>query len=279
MFYSLLATNYLLFFFLLGLCVGSFLNVVINRLNAGESFLSGRSHCPNCKTDLKWFELVPLLSFVFLAGKCRTCGAKISWQYPSVELATGLLFMGAAYFILPSGFSFENLDYFAALKLAYWLVLVSLFVVMFVYDLKHYIIPNQTVYPAISLALAFSIFETIWRGGRLFALHSPSGGGLFSAFLAAGFFFSLIVISRGEWMGMGDVKLALAMGFFLGWPAILPALAFAFFSGSIVGLLLVFLQKKGFQSQIPFGPFLILGTLFAAVWGEKVINWYLGGFL
>lgn len=259
--------------------VGSFLNVVINRLDTGESFLSGRSRCPNCKTDLKWFELVPLLSFIFLLGKCRTCGAKISWQYFSVELATGLLFAAAAYFIFPSGFSFENFDYFAALKLIYWLVLASLFVVMFVYDLKHYIIPNQTVYPAILLALAFSVFETIWSGEGFFVLRSPFGGGLFSAFLAAGFFFSLIVISRGEWMGMGDVKLALAMGFFVGWPAILPALAFAFFSGSIVGLVLVFLQKKGFQSQIPFGPFLILGTLFAAVWGEKVVNWYLGGFL
>lgn len=270
---------FIYFFLLLGLMVGSFLNVVINRLNEGESFLSGRSRCPNCKTDLKWFELVPLLSFVFLLGKCRTCGAKISFQYFSVELATGLLFAGAAYFIFPSGFAFESFDYLAALKLIYWLIFVSLFVVMFVYDLKHYIIPNQTVYPAILISLFYNIFISFAGDYSFFKLSSPFAGGLFAAFLPAAFFLSLILISKGEWMGMGDVKLALAMGFFVGWPAILPALAFAFFSGSIVGLLLVFLQKKGFQSQIPFGPFLILGTLSAAVWGEKVVNWYLGGFL
>lgn len=269
----------LLFIFLFGLCVGSFLNVVINRLNTGESFLSGRSHCPNCKTDLKWFELVPLLSFVFLLGKCRTCGAKISIQYFSVELATGLLFAGAAYFLYPAGFSFETFDYRAVLKLVYWLVLASLFIVMFVYDLKHYIIPNQAVYPAILIPFIYNIFISVAGNYSLFKLSSPFTGGLFAAFLPAAFFLSLILISKGEWMGMGDVKLALAMGFFVGWPAILPALAFAFFGGSIVGLLLVFLKKKGFQSQIPFGPFLILGTLFAALYGKTVVDWYLGGFL
>jgi len=238
-----------LIFFIFGLCVGSFLNVVINRLETGESFVRGRSRCPKCQTTLAWFDLIPLASFFFLRGKCRRCDQKISWQYPLVELTAGLLFVYLAYY-------FSNLDLF------YYLVIVSFLIVIFVYDLKHYLIPDSVVYPAILISLAFVLIK------------SPSFWPIVYSLFGAAFFGLIVLISREKWMGAGDIKLAILMGLILGWPNILVALMLAFISGAIVGIFLIISKKKRIKSEVPFAPFLCLTTLITLIYGSQIINWY-----
>lgn len=224
-----------MFYFLLGLCVGSFLNVVINRLETKESIFFGRSHCPKCKTVLKWYDLIPLASFFLLRGRCRKCRKKISWQYPLVELATGLLFLLS--------------------RNPLYLIIVSFLIVIFVYDLKHYIIPDSIVYPAIIIGFFYAPFSVY-------------------SLVGAAFFLLIVLGSRGKWMGLGDVKLAVLMGFVLGWPMIVPALLLSFVLGAAVGVVLILMKKKELKSEIPFGPFLCLATLVMMLYGPQIVNWY-----
>ncbi len=254
--------------FLIGLAVGSFLNVVIYRLHTGKSFLFNRSHCPKCKKILAWYDLIPLVSFALTKGKCRYCGERISWQYPLVEFFTGLLFVSVGYLVFEK-FSCEQLLYCYIVILLYCFF-ISCLIVIFVYDLKHFIIPDQIVYPAIVGALLFKIIPIT----RTKVLYNLGGGGI-AAGLAAGFFLILILTSRGKWMGWGDVKMALFMGLLLGWPNILVALMLAFVTGGIIGLGLILTKKKVFKSQLPFGPFLSAATLISIFWGDKLVNWYL----
>ncbi len=267
-----------IFIFLFGLSVGSFLNVVIYRLETKESILLSRSHCPRCGTLLKWFDLIPLLSFIFQKGRCRYCNQKISYQYPSVELAIGLLFLLIFSLDLSIG------------QIFYYLIISCFLIIIFVYDLRHYLIPDKIVYSAIGIALLYQLafafdFASLRSGGIYGQLVGPSfselveGYKLFfsyllSAILAAGFFLSLVLISRGKWMGLGDVKLASLMGLVLGWPNILSALFLAFLSGAVVGLTLVVLGKKGLKSQIPFGPFLAGATILTVLFSQCLTNWW-----
>jgi len=237
--------------FLTGLVVGSFLNCVIYRLNTKESFLFSRSHCPKCHHILKWYDLIPILSFIIVKGKCRYCQKKISWQYPLVEIFTGLIFL-----LLVT-------CHLSLVTLIYYIVVSSLLIVIFVYDLKHYIIPDKIIYPAIAIVLIFNFQFSIFNSSIL------SGLG------AAGFFFLIWLISRGRWMGFGDVKLGFFMGLFLSWPNILVALFSAFFIGAIIGIGLIALGKKTLKSQVPFAPFLVIGTFIALFFGKEIINWYM----
>jgi len=245
--------------FVFGLAVGSFLNSVIFRFEQGKSAFVGRSSCPQCSHALAWYDLVPLLSFLLLQGKCRYCKKQISWQYPLVELATGILFV----------LVFRHLNF--EFGLLYLWVIVSLFILIFVYDLKHFIIPDQVVYSGIGVAFLYRVFE-IWNFGDwdLFRISNFE-----FRILAPLFFLAIYLLSRGRWLGFGDVKLAILMGLFLGWPNILVALFFAFFFGALVGLSLIFLKRKTMKSEVPFGPFLVAGTFIALFWGEHIVNWYL----
>ena len=252
--------------FLLGIAIGSFLNCVIYRLENGQSFLKGRSFCPHCKHRLSWQDLIPLLSFLILRGKCRYCQQKISLQYPLVELATGLLFV--------SIFNFQLLPTLSLFITTLYLFITSSFlIIIFVYDLKHYIIPDKIIYPAIILALIFNFQFLI---SKQFSIFNPS---ILSAFGAAAFFLAIVLISRGRWMGMGDVKLAAFMGLFLGFPNILVALFLAFFIGAAIGIGLIILGKKTLKSEVPFGPFLVAGTFIALFFGQNLVNWYLSLFI
>ena len=239
------------FFFILGLAVGSFLNCVIYRLEKKESFIKGRSHCPYCKKTLSWFELIPLMSFILQKGRCLKCKKKISWQYPLVELATGILFVLCVWYFFPN-----------FLLSTFYFLLSTFLIVIFVYDLKHYIIPDQVIYPAILVA-------GIW-----YLVFGPNT--LLAALAAGAFFLFIVLISRGKWMGVGDIKLALFMGLVLGWPKILVALFLAFLIGAFTSILLIILKKKTLKSEIPFGPFLVGGTIIAIFWGNVLINWYFG---
>ena len=256
--------------FLTGLVVGSFLNCVIYRLNTKESFLFSRSHCPKCHHILKWYDLIPILSFIIVKGKCRYCKKKISWQYPLVEIATGIVFLLILNYelrIMNYGFNLE------IMLNSLFLILNSCFlIVIFVYDLKHYIIPDKIIYPAIFVSALWYLIAGIFFDfySKYYILNT-----IYSASGAAGFFFLFWLISRGRWMGFGDVKLGFFMGLFLSWPNILVALFSAFFIGAIIGIGLIALGKKTLKSQVPFAPFLVIGTFIALFWGQNLINWYL----
>ena len=255
----------LIFFliFIFGLIVGSFLNCLIYRLEIGESFLSGRSYCPNCKHILSFKDLIPVFSFLILRGKCRYCGKKISWQYPLVELATGILF------VLVMNYTFPN-----PLVTGYWLLVTSLLIIIFVSDLKYYVIPDKVIYPTIVLTFIFHLFEIFE-----FGTFEPILNSFLSAILASLFFLTIVLISRGKWLGIGDVKLVFFMGLILGYPNILLALFLAFFIGAVVGVILIILGKNTLKSEIPFGPFLVTGTFLAMFFGERIVNFYLNLFL
>ena len=219
--------------------------------------MKGRSFCPNCKHILVWSDLIPVLSFFLLGRKCRYCQKPISWQYPLVEVATGLLFS----LIFYSGASQSE-------EIAFRMVISCSLIVIFVYDLKHYLIPDKVVYPAI-------ILSVIWLA--IFGENILSY--FYSAVLAAGFFLFFVLISKGKWMGIGDIKLGFLMGLFLGWPGILTALFLAFLFGALIGLTLVFSGRKKISSEVPFGPFLVFGTFISLFWGKDIVNWYLNLFL
>jgi len=270
-----------LFVFLFGLAIGSFLNCVIYRLEKKQSFLKGRSYCPHCKHILSWQDLIPVFSFLILRGKCRYCGKKISLQYPLVELFTGLLFV----FLLNYELGIRNYEIFNFNFIFNFLFLIlnSLFLILiFVYDLKHYIIPDKVIYPAILLTLVFRAWDLIghWPLGLEAKLPFQVGilNYLLSGLGAGAFFLFIVLISRGKWMGVGDIKLALLIGLLLGYPKALLALFLAFLIGAIIGLGLIILKKKTIKSELPFGPFLILGIYLALFFGEKIINWYLNLF-
>jgi len=247
---------YYIFVGILGVCVGSFLNCAIYRLETKKT-LKGRSFCPKCKKQLEWWDLVPVFSFLVLKGKCRNCKKKISWQYPIVETLTAVIFL------LIFSTQGELVSVWNFLNLGFWFYVASVLIVIFVYDFKHYEIPDKVLFPAIAITFLYDLFLT----------------GNISNFLLAGligfvFFFSIFFVSKGNWMGFGDVKFAILMGLLLGVSNILLALFLAFFFGAIIGIILMMFEKKGFKSEIPFGPFLVFGTFLALFWGPEIINWY-----
>lgn len=247
--------------FLFGLAVGSFLNSIIHRLHTGEGFLISRSHCPHCKHILKWKDLIPLISFLLLKGKCRYCKKPVSLQYPLVELGTGILFV----LIFAQNITL-GLDSFTTLQLFYYLLITCFLIVIFIYDLKHFLIPDKIIYPAIIVTFLYNIFYSYSTLHTSYFILNTLG----AAFLSSAFFLSIVLISREKWMGLGDVKLSFFLGLFLGFPKVLIALFLAFFLGALVGLILILTGKKTLKSKVPFAPFLITGT-FLTLFLEEVI--------
>ncbi|OIP80787.1 MAG: prepilin peptidase [Parcubacteria group bacterium CG08_land_8_20_14_0_20_48_21] len=258
--------------FIFGLIIGSFLNALIWRLHTEDSVLRGRSYCPNCKHVLSCVELVPLVSFAVQQGKCRHCGKKISWQYPLVELATGLLFAlayyamarhssGASSDVFPPGI-FTPMDVFLLFRNLFF---IAALMVIFVYDLRWQIILDKVTLPAIGVAYLWNAF----LGVSWYTMLVGAG-------VAGGFFLLQFAVSKGAWIGGGDIRLGALMGVMLGWQATLVALMIAYLSGSIVGIALILLRKKRGKDQIPFGTFLSIGTLIALLWGPQLVQWYLG---
>ncbi len=240
--------------FIFGLLVGSFLNCLVYRLNEARNwrkFFFGRSYCPKCKKSLYWFDNIPLLSFLFLKGRCRWCHTHISWHYPLIELASGLLSFIVYYFFIGS-----------IVNLIFNLIIIYAFIAIFLSDLQYRTIPDQIVYPAIILALIWQIVNNQWLA-------------LFSGLGTAAFFYLLVLITHYKAMGLGDVKLVGLMGLILGFPKIIVALYLAFLTGALVGVILVLIKKKKLKSEIAFGPFLILASLIALFWGEKIWRFFL----
>lgn len=242
-----------LVFFLLGTCIGSFLNVCIFRLPLNESIIFPSSHCPNCNNKLRPYDNIPLMSFFLLRGKCRFCRTKISWQYPLIELTTGLLFALAA---IRFGVQWNTLIA---------LVLISASLVISVIDLKIQIIPNVISLPGILLGLLASLLP-------FSSVHFLNA--LYGMLLGGGLFYLVAVLSRGG-MGGGDIKLIAMFGAFLGWQNCLVTIFLAVLLGSIVGIGLMLLKRKGRKDPIPFGPFLCIGALISFFYGQEILHWYL----
>ena len=246
----------------MGLAIGSFLNVVIIRSVKGES-LRGRSYCRNCRTQLTAKELIPLISFCVQKGRCRNCGAVLSRQYFWVELASGFLFASAFYF-LAKNFGFQLTAPFFWWLFFFWL-LASLVIIIFAADWRFQIIPHI---PAIILFI-LGAAATIYRNGWSFS----SGLDFAAAFALSLFFFSLWLFSKGDWMGLGDAKLILATSLLVGYPLSTVAFLFSFWLGGIVGAGLLLSGLKTKKSQIPFGPFILLGAFMAYLIGEQFLVW------
>ncbi|MBI2034143.1 MAG: prepilin peptidase [Candidatus Levybacteria bacterium] len=249
----------ILFIFFIGCAIGSFLNVLVDRLPHDESVIKGRSYCDSCKKQLAWHDLIPVVSFILLRGKCRCCHSPISWQYPLVELLTGILFVMVILHPNNQIFNFQ----FSIFNLVYYFFIVSSLIVIFFTDLKYGIIPDKIVYPAIIVTFFYLIIN--YQLSTINYLISALG-----AFLL---FFLLHFITRGRGMGFGDVKLAGLLGLFLGFPKIVVSLYLAFLTGAVVSLILVMLGKKKLKgSTVPFGPFLVVGTLVSMFYGERLVN-------
>lgn len=227
-------------FGIFGLLIGSFLNVVINRKETGEN-LGGRSHCNNCKYTLRWFDLIPVISWITLRGKCRECKGKISIQYPLVEILTAIVFAYLAS---------VTTDVYI---LIYQFIIASLFIAIFVFDLKHMIIPDVWSYPL--AVLSFIPYLINFN----FSLD------LFSGIILALPFYLLWKVSNGKWIGLGDAKLLLSIGWILGLALGLTSIAIASWLGLLYALLVMLIHQLNLSSKnitmktaIPFGPFLIL---------------------
>jgi prepilin signal peptidase PulO-like enzyme (type II secretory pathway) len=265
--------------FILGTAIGSFLGVVVDRLASKEPIWKGRSHCDHCRHHLGPLDLVPLVSYFLLGRKCRYCHKELSWFYPIIELCTGLAFVAAGYTVFHNSLVQASLLSYQLLALYYFSLVSSLLVIFFA-DFKYGIIPFKAVVFAFLLTLlwyiifpylAFSSFQM-----HLLGLQTNLFGIALSAIAAGGFFFLLFAATKGRGMGFGDVIYAFLMGFTLGFPKVIIGLYLAFVTGAVVSIALVLLKKKKFKGgTIPFGPFLVLGTMISLFWGGIVLDYVL----
>ncbi len=245
--------------FLLGAIIGSFLNVVILRYRSGRH-LGGRSACYTCNKKLGVAELIPIGSFVAQGGKCSGCNSRISWQYPIVEAITGIsfmfLFVRLSYLVFAMPVVFGGLFVFYA-------VIISLLIILSVYDFRHHILPDQLVFAFAAVAFVGAFFIS----GDVIAFHLPSRTHLLAGLILPAPFTLLWYVSKGKWMGLGDAKLMVGIGLLLGFSSGITAILISFWMGALVGLLLIVLApllKRGkitLKTAIPFGPFLALGTV------------------
>jgi prepilin signal peptidase PulO-like enzyme (type II secretory pathway) len=234
-----------LFVFVFGTIIGSFLNVVILRYGTGRS-LGGRSKCDITGKTLKWYELIPIFSFLIQGGRTRYGGAKISWQYPLVEFFTGILFVGVVYRVLP----YFYYDPQAALfNILFYFFVFSCFVLIFVYDFRHQIIPNIFIYPLIIIS-----------GATIF-LFTDITNHLLAGVLIALPVLAVWYLTHGKGMGFGDVKLLVPVGFILGLSQGFASLLIAFWIGAVVGIFLMIFKDKRWRSKISFGPFIIIAFM------------------
>lgn len=249
----------LIIFLILGLIIGSFLNAVVYRLNAVESLME-RSHCPHCKKKVRWFDNVPLLSFILLSARCRDCGEKISWQYPVVEILTGIIFA------LIGSYFFNLFDLSSWTLTAYYLIIFSILLVIFVYDFKYMEIPMLILWLGVGVSLAYFIFSD-WQvfHGAASILDLRTISGILGGLVAGGFFWSLAAYSKETWMGYGDAYLGILVGLVVGWPNIIGALMLSFTIGAMISVALIVASKKTMKSQVPFAPFLITGTFLVII--------------
>ena len=240
-----------------GLLIGSFLNAVIHRVPRKQSLVSPGSRCPNCGYALRWYDNIPVLSYLMLGGRCRKCRQPISIRYPIVELITAAVFV-AHYFV----FGWTPL---LAVRLAFAASLVALFAI----DLEHHLLPDVITLPGIVVGLVASVFLPPGVVDALIGMLI--GGGVLWAIGEAYFRYS-----GEEGMGGGDVKMLAMIGAFLGWKLVLVTLVLSSVAGSVLGLTIIAIKRGGMKYALPFGTFLALGALAASLIGDRIVTWYAG---
>lgn len=247
---------------LFGLIFGSFLNVVIYRFDDWVSIMKTRSHCRDCKTQLRWYDLVPLVSYITLRGRCRYCQKPISWQYPVVEVITACLFMAGYLLIYSTQNSFPPVT--AGFIFGFYILAIGSLITIFFHDLYEMYISDYLSYFFIAAALGFSL---LYYGDWQLTLMG--------AFIITLPIALIVYPSHGKWMGEGDVKLALGLGIFTAYQGAVLTLVMSFLLGGFFGAIALMTKKARLKSAIPFAPFLIIGALISIFYGDKIINWYL----
>ena len=274
-------TLQILFLFLFGVILGSFLNVLILRYEPGGAVfgrhLKGRSHCPCCNKTLSWYELIPIISFIIQLGRCRGCEQKISLQYPVVEIIAGVIVA-----------TIPQILGFTPFALIWAIALLVLLVISFI-DVRHYVIPDALTIIIALLGIAvtaiimmgdmsrFALIPGTFLGDYALVFSftdNPWLARLFAAFTGGVFFSSIILLSRGKAMGWGDAKFVAALGLLMGWPDALLAIIIAFIIGAIIGMLMLVSKKKKFKDILPFGPFIALGVMMVVYFGHDIISLY-----
>lgn len=244
---------------ILGLLIGSFLNVCIYRIPKGESIAFPPSHCSSCGNNIKPYDLIPVISWIFLRGKCRNCGEKISIRYALVEITTAILFL-LTYF-----------QYGATIYLVRYLILIPFLMVIAMIDYDTMEVYNTTTWPAIVVGGIFL--------GVNFYLGEPVATYIYGGLLGAGTITFIILLTKlilgTEGMGWGDVEICGLCGLFLGFKLALMMMFFSFIIGGIIGVYLLRFRKKNGGSEMPFGPSIIMATFLMIIWGDKIFNWYL----
>ena len=236
---------------LIGLAVGSFLNVVIYRTRSQKK-ITGRSECRFCGKLVRWSDNIPVISSLLLRARCRNCQKFFGWQYALVELGTALIFLELYFkFGLNSTFGFLT-------------VLSSFLILIFVYDFRWSLIPDHFSLPAVIVAIGYQ-----------FSLKTDFQDVLVAALIGGGFFAVQYALSRGRWIGSGDIRLGLLMGIILGWQMLLVALFIAYLAGALIGLIMMAAKRKKLKSEIPFGTFLTAATFVSLLWGQGILDWYL----
>ncbi len=253
--------EYTFIIFVLGLCMGSFVNAWVWRTHTHKSIVYGRSECPWCHHQLAWYDNVPLVSYLLLRGKCRSCHKPISVQYPLVELALGMLFAGLLWHFQPTSPLLWS-------QLIIWLVITVLVSAAFVYDLFYMVLPDRFMLPAIVLGLGYVVLlSTKVDHGELWRL---AAAGAF-----AGVYLVLWLVSRGRWIGDGDIRLAVVLGLMLTAAQLIIGVFAGYLVGSAVGIYLLVRGSKKRGDAIPLGPFLIIGLYVGLFWGQQLATWYL----
>lgn len=256
--------------FILGLAVGSFVNVVVMRTLAGEDFIRGRSRCDYCRRPLSWYEMIPLLSFLVLRGRCRSCGHEIDIMHPLIELIVGILFVwwwliGFAFFQLTANLSLQ------IVQPAFWLLAALLLLIISLVDTISYYIPNWAIQGLWWLVISYRLFLT-WQGW-----YQPTdfAWSMLGAGLLLLFFLALWLVTKGKGFGFGDVKLIFPLALVMGWPNMIIGVWLAFVVGAFVGILLLLRGKKTMKQPLPFGPFLVIGAFLSLLYGDTLLSWYL----
>jgi leader peptidase (prepilin peptidase)/N-methyltransferase len=243
----------------LGLIIGSYLNVVVHRLPRGVSTVWPRSRCTSCGAAIRAFDNLPVVSYLLLRGRCRSCGAGIAWRYPAIEALTGLLFLAC----------FERFGLRVETLAA--ILFCCLMIVLAAIDVEHLLLPDRITLPGIALGLLLQLWIP-WAGGLLGgALGALLGGGILLAISGAWY-----LLRREEGMGLGDVKMLAMVGAFLGWKGVLVTLFVSTLTGAAVGLAVARRSGAGLKAKLPFGAFLAFAALIALFFGAPLVDAYLG---
>ena len=253
--------------FMLGLVLGSFVNAAVWRLKNKKDLLMGRSECTHCHHQLAWYDLIPVASWLLLGGRCRYCNKKISPRYPLVELGLAAYFVASLAF-WPYGFS----GTIELLRFTIWIIAGVPLAILFLYDLKWLILPDKVTFPLIGLGIGMAILHGL-QATSLSAFLTDLCGSLA---ILSGFYLALYLLSKGRWVGLGDVKLGAGLALLVcDWHLALIAFFLANFIGTLVSIPAIIFKKIQRNSHIPFGPFLILGFVIAGLFGQEIMTWFI----